>query len=745
MSRDHDAHSTKAAGGQEGFASPEPPDQRDNELVVDGPTAFPVDRRDFVKLTATGLLVLFAVDRAGAIQETERAQTTRQGYPTDLNAYVHVGADGRVTCFTGKVEMGQGPMTSLPQLVAEELDVPLASVDIVLGDTDLCPWDMGTFGSLSIRQFGPVFRQAAAEARGVLLQMAAERLQVPVDKLVVKAGVVSDASDPKKSVSYGQLTEGKKIERKLEGKPALKPVKSYTVVGTSAARRDAVEKVTGKAKYAGDIVPAAGALHARILRPPAHGATLGQVDPSAAEKLPGVKVLRDGDMVAVLHEHRDEADKALALVKAEWTRHDPPIDETNLFEHLVKDAPAPRTVSQGGSLPDGEKAATGGVFDQAYYDSYVAHAPMEPHSAVASVENGKVTVWVGTQTPFPVKNQLMQALRLPADKVRVITPYVGGGFGGKSASRQAVEAARLAVLTGKPVRVVFSREEEFFYDTFHPAAVIRLRSGLGAAGNIVMWDYAAYAAGERGAEQFYDVPNHRTTSAAGWGGGNPAGYHPFAVGPWRGPGANTNCFARESQIDVMAAKACIDPVEFRLKNLKDPRMIRVLNAAVKRFGWVSKAAPSGRGVGVACGIDAGTYVTLIAEVAVDKPTGRVQVKRVVCAQEMGVVANPEGALQQIEGCITMGLGYTLTEEVHFKGGQVLDKNFDSYELPRFSWLPRIEAVIVDAPEIASQGGGEPAIVPMGAVVANAIFDAAGARLFRMPMTPARIKAAIAKT
>jgi nicotinate dehydrogenase subunit B len=726
------------------------PDDRDNELVVDGPTTFPVDRRDFVKLTATGLLVLFAADRAGAVQETERVQTTRQGYPTDLNAYVHVGGDGRVTCFTGKIEMGQGAMTSLPQLVAEELDVPLDKVDIVMGDTDLCPWDMGTFGSLSVRQFGPILREAAARARAVLVEMAAEKLQVPADRLAVKAGVIADTADPKKSVSYGQLTEGKKIERKFEGKPALKPGTSYRVVGTSAPRRDAVEKVTGKAKYAGDIAPPGGVLHARLLRPPAHGATLGQVDTSAAEKVAGAKVVRDGDLVAVLHEHWDEADKALALVKAEWKRNDPAIDETNLFEHLVKDAPAARAVAQGGNLAEGEKAATGGIFEHAYHDSYVAHAPMEPHSAVAAVENGKVTVWAGTQTPFPLKNQIVQALRLPADKVRVITPFVGGGFGGKSASRQAVEAARLAVLTGKPVRVVFSREEEFFYDTFHPAAVIKLRSGLGSGSNIVMWDYAAYAAGERGSEHVYDIPNHRTTSAGGWGGGNPAGYHPFAVGPWRGPGANTNCFARESHVDIMAAKAGIDPVEFRLKNLKDPRMIRVLNAAARKFGWVGrprgarmKPDAQGRsvGVGVACGIDAGSYVTLMAEVAVDKSSGAVSVKRVVCAQEMGVVANPEGALQQIEGCITMGLGYALAEEVKFKGGQVLDKNFDSYSLPRFSWLPRIEAVIVDAPDIPAQGGGEPAIVPVGAVVANAIFDAVGARLFRMPMTPARVKEA----
>jgi len=710
-----------------------------DELVVDGPTTFPVSRRDFLKLTSTGVLVLMSAD-ALAGQETARPQTGRQGYPTDVNAYLHIGADNRVTCFVGKVELGQGAMTSLSQLLAEDLDVDLASVTIVCGDTDLCPWDMGTFGSLSIRSFGPVLRDAAAMARGVLLEMAAERFQAPVGALSVKAGVVTVAGDAAKKVTYGQLTEGRRIERTLAAKPAVKPVKAFTIVGTSAARRDAVDKVTGKAKYAGDIVPA-GALHARILRPPAHGAVLAEVDTSAAAKLPGVTVVRDGDLIAVLHEHRDEADRALALVKARFTRNDPPLDNATIFDHLVKNAPPEQRVAQGGD-PAGYAGPALETFERTYFDSYMAHAPMETHSAVAAIENGKVTVWAGTQTPFPVKNQLMQALRLPADQVRVITPYVGGGFGGKSASRQAVEAARLATLTGKPVRVVFSREEEFFYDTFRPAAVIKIASGLDGSRRIATWVYQVYAAGERGAAHFYDIPNHRTLVYGGWGGAGIPGFHPFAVGPWRAPGASTNAFARESHIDIMAAKAGMDPVEFRLKNLTDARMTRTLKAAAAKFGWTPKAAPSGRGVGVACGIDAGSYDTLMVEVAVDKATGRVTVARVVCAQDQGVVVNPEGSLQQIEGCITMGLGYTFSEEIRFKGGEVLDRNFDTYSLPRFSQVPRIDTVLIDAPDIPAQGCGEPAIVPLGAAVANAIYDAVGARLFHMPMTPARVKAAI---
>ena len=711
-----------------------------NELVVDGPATFPVTRRDFLKLTSTGVLVLFAADRAGALQEPARLPTGRQGYPTDLNAYLHIGADGHVTCFVGKVELGQGPMTSLSQLLAEDLDVALSSVDIVCGDTDLCPWDMGTFGSLSIRQFGPVLRAAAAEARGVLLAMAAERLGVPAGSLTVKDGIVTVAGDAAKTVTYGQLTEGKRIERTLDPKPPLKPVKAFTIVGTPAPRRDARDKVTGRAKYAGDIV-AAGALHARILRPPAHGAVMTQVDTSAAEAVPGVRVVRDGDMVAVLHEHRDQADRALALVKAQFTRNDPPVDNLTIYDHLVKNAPREQRAAEGGD-PDGYAGPALEVAEHTYFDCYRAHAPMEPHAAVAAVENGKVTVWAGTQTPFPVKNQVMQALKLPADKVRVITPYVGGGFGGKSASRQAVEAARLAMLVGRPVRVVFSREEEFFYDTFRPAAVIKIRSGFDAAKKIMTWVYQVYAAGDRGAAHFYDIPNHRTLVYGSWSGGGSAGYHPFAVGPWRAPGASTNAFARESHIDIMAAKAGADPVEFRLKNLADARMIRAVKAAAAKFGWTPKAVPSGRGVGVACGIDAGTYVAMMVEVAVDKATGAVQLKRVTCAQDEGVVVNPEGSLQQIEGCITMGLGYTFSEEVRFKGGEILDKNFDTYEITRFSQVPRIDIVLIDAPETPAQGCGEPAIVPLGAAVANAIFDACGARLFQLPMTPARVQAAM---
>ena len=293
------------------------------------------------------------------------------------------------------------------------------------------------------------------------------------------------------------------------------------------------------------------------------------------------------------------------------------------------------------------------------------------------------------------------------------------------------------------MQVCWSRAEEFFYDTFRPAAVVKIKSGITESGKAVLWDYSVYFAGERGSTLFYDVPHHRTAVCGEWGRGG--GAHPFATGPWRAPSNNTNTFARESHIDVMAAKAGMDPLEFRLKNLKDERMIRTLKAAADKFGWTPSITPSGRGVGIACGVDSGTYVSTMAEVEVDEETGKVRVKRVVCAQDMGIVVNPEGAKIQIEGCITMGLGYALTEELRFRGGEILTSNFNTYEIPRFSWVPEIETVLVKADEISPQGGGEPAIIVMGGVIANAVADATGARLFQLPMTPERVKAAIAKS
>jgi nicotinate dehydrogenase subunit B len=694
-----------------------------------------LSRREVLKALGGGITIFFCVGDSSVLE----AQRRGRSYPEDFNAYLRIGADGRVACFTGKIEMGQGVVTSLAQMLADEMDVSLESVDMVMGDTSVCPWDMGTFGSMTTRFFGPPLRAAGAEARRVLLELAAEHLKLPQERLGIENGLIFDRQQKDKCVTCGDLAKGKTIARRAKEKPALKKPSEFKVMNKSFTRRDAVEKVTGKAQYAGDI-RRPGMLYAKLLRPPAHGAKLRKVDTSAAEKIEGVTVVHEGDLIAALHKDPDQAAEAISKIQAEFDPSPSKLDDQNIFDHLLKSAKSGNGAPQGGNLEQGEKQAEI-LVEQTYLDGYKAHAAMETHTALAHVEGDKATVWISTQTPFPTKDQIARALDFPADNVRVITPFVGGGFGGKSAGGQSIEAARLSKITGKPVQVCWSREEEFFYDTFRPAAVVKIKSGLTKEGKAVLWDYAVYYAGSRGTDMFYDIANHRTEAVGGGFGGSPA--HPFATGAWRAPGNNTNSFARESQIDIMAAKVKMDPVEFRLKNMKNERAIRTLKAAAEKFGWKPAPAPSGRGLGVAVGIDSDTFVAEIAEVQVDKRTGRVQVKRVLCAQDMGLVINPEGATIQVEGCITMGLGYTLTEDIHFRNGMILDRNFDTYELPRFSALPKIETVLLDLTNEPAHGGGEPAIIVVGAVVANAIHDATGARLLQLPMTPERVRKAIA--
>jgi isoquinoline 1-oxidoreductase len=529
-----------------------------------------LNRRQFLEALGGGIFIFFSLDTLPA---QERRPPGFQELPTDFNGFLRIGPDGRVRCFTGKIEMGQGVVNSLAQMLAEELDVPLMSVDMVMGDTDLCPWDMGTFGSRTTRFFGPPLRQAAAEARAVLIDLASEHLRVGKERLVINDGVVRDRNDNKKQVTYGRLAQGKRIERHLQRKPPLKRVSEFKVIGRPGPRKDAVEKVTGKAQYAGDIrLP--GMLYASILRPPAHGARLKSVDTSGLDGDKEAKLVRDGDLIAVVHPQPDGAEKALSRIKAEWDVPKSDLDGKTIYAHLLRVAPEGQVVSEGGDLKEGESLAKT-TYDATYYDHYMAHATMETHTALANPEGDRMTAWVSTQRPFGAKEEIARTLGIPSEKVRVITPFVGGGFGGKSANRQAVEAARLSKLTGKPVQVAWSRKEEFFYDTFRPAAIAKVRSGVDDANRITMWGYSAYFSGPRDAEQIYAIPHHRELSHGHYTG--IPGAHPFSTGAWRAPGANFNVFARECHIDTMAAKLGLDPVEFRLKNLSDKRMLRVLS------------------------------------------------------------------------------------------------------------------------------------------------------------------------
>ncbi len=688
-----------------------------------------MSRRSFLKHFGGGVIIAVALSDFELLEGA-----VNQQYPTDFNAYLRVGEDGRVYCYTGKIEMGQGVITSLAQMMAEELDVALSDVDMVMGDTNLCPYDRGTWGSQTTRMFGPALRSAAAGARAVLLQLAAEQMKISVNMLKVNEGIVYEANNKNNKVSYAELTKGAKIVKSLEGKPKLKDPKDFKIIGRSFLRTDSLEKVTGKAQYAGDIrIP--GMVYAKILRPPAHGAKITNLDLSAVENSQEVELIREGELVAVLHEDPEIAEKYLGNIKAQYEVPKSELNEKTIFDHLITVAPEGSVISKGGDLEKGKKDSEE-WFEKKYLDGYVAHATIEPHTALAVMEDEKMKVWASTQNPFGLKSSIAKDLNLKDANVQVLQVFIGGGFGGKSSNGQAMEAARLAKISGKPVMVAWTRREEFFNDTFRPAAVVTINSGCKRNGQITQWDYGVYFAGQRGAQHFYDIPNHKTVAFnSGW---TARGAHPFATGAWRAPSNNTNTFARESQINMMAEKIGIDPVEFRLKNLKDPRMIRTLKAAIDKFGWTSNKSPSGKGWGVACGVDAGSYVTLMAKVNVDKTTGKVDVERVVVAQDMGLVINPQGATIQAEGCVTMGLGYALTEDIQFTGGEIHNRNFDSYEIPRFSWTPKIETVLLDLPNEPAQGGGEPAIICMGALIANAIYDAIGVRMFQMPMTPDRI-------
>lgn len=699
---------------------------------------FLIQRRDFLKYLGGGILIIFTP--LESCRNISKPSNVSESLPDDFNAFLHIDENGTVSCFTGKVEMGQGPLIALAQMMADELDVSFEKVKMVMGDTDLCPWDEGTWGSTSIREFGPEMRKAAAEAREVLLQLAADHLKVPVSQLEVNEGIVTDKLDNRRTVSYAQLTKGKKIVKHLSEKPKLKESSEFKIIGKPYYRVDAMKKVTGEAKYTGDIkIPEM--LFARIVRPPSYGAKLLSADTTEAEKIEGIKVVRDDDLVALLHENRDTVDEAITKVKAEFSEIELNVDDKTVFDHYLKSATKADIVNGKGDISTGEKRSDK-VIESVFYDGYVAHAPIEPHTAAAKIEGDKITVWASAQTPFLVRSAIAEKLNISAEKVRVIVPFVGGAFGGKGDNPQAVEAARLTNLTKKPVMVAWTREEEFFYDTLRSAAINKVRSGIDKNGKITFWDFTVYCAGDRGSDTIYDVPDQRTT-AYDQGPDDPQ-VHPFAIGPWRAPGNSNNTYAREMQICMMAAKAGMDPLEFRLKNLKDEKMIAVLKAVADKFGYIPARAPSGRGYGIACGTDVDTWVALMAEIRVDNATGQIQVVRVSCAQDMGLCVNPQGTLLQIEGCITMGLGYALTEELKFEGTRMLTRNYDTYEIPKFSWVPEINAVILDRMDQPPHGGGEPAIICVGAAIASAVFDATGAILYQMPMTPARVLEALKK-
>lgn len=691
------------------------------------------DRRGFLKNLGGGVIVVFSFSQMSFLTG---CKTGDGNDIPDFNAYLRVKEDGRVDCFSGKIEMGQGVNTSLAQVLADELEISIDKVDMIMGDTELCPHDDGTWGSMTTRFHDPQIRAAAAEAREVLKKLAAGKLGIPVAQLKVENGVIFAETDRNKNVTYAELTKGQKIIQTISEKPALKKPGEFKIIGNSHLRLDAVQKVTGKALYSADIrLP--GLLYAKILRPPAHGSKLVSVDTNAAEAIQGTKVLREDDFIVVLHPSPEIADRAVTAIKAEWEKPVSKADNETIFGHILKTATESNVSHEGGNTETGKKESDI-LFEYEYHDGYKAHASIETHAATAVFKDGKLTMWASSQTPFGTREDVAGLLKVPKEQVHLKQIFLGGGFGGKIYNQQANEAARIAKMAeGTPIQLMWSRKEEFMYDRFRPAAVIKINSGITNDGIIKFWDFNTFCAGDRGTELFYGIPNHKTTTL------DKSDVHPFGTGAWRAPGNSTNTFARESQIDIMAHKIGMDPLEFRLKNMSDKRAENSLKLAAAKFGWTTEKPPKGTGRGIAVGTDAGTLVTVIVEVTVDSVTGKIKVNRAVVGQDMGQVINPEGTIIQAEGCVNMGLGYTLTEDVEFDWGEVKTTNFGNYNLPLFSTIPPIiETSFADAQDQPPQGGGEPAIICMGGAVANAVFEACGARVFRLPITPERVLAAM---
>ena len=637
---------------------------------------------------------------------------------------------GHATAFSGKVEYGQGIRSGFPLAIADELDVPLASVQLILGDTDLVPYDTGTTGSVSTREVGTQLRRAAAIARRALIAVAAERWAVDAASLATSEGQVFQTDDPSKTVSYAELLQGQNLQLGIPEDTTTKDPEEFLLMGKDAPRTDALARVTGQAKYSQDIV-VPGMLHGKVLRPPSYGARLQQLDISGAERVPGLAmVVQEDDLVAVLCDREDTAENALDAIRARW-QEDPELPSDSDLQDLLKEkARQPVILREEGSPAAGFDQADH-VLESQYFVPYVANAPMEPCAALASWDDGNLTVWSGDRSPFAVRDELAQAFEMSKDRVRVIAPEIGGSFGTKGSYGVAYEAARLSRISRRPVRVAHSRAEEFMWGTVRPAAFFEIRSGFQADGKIVAWEYTAYHTGDRpnrgqrGADTPYNTPNVRITVADS--------ESPLRTGSYRSLGCAANHFAREVHIDEIAATLKLDPVELRLMNLSHPRLRTVLEQAVDRFGWESPGPGGSVGHGVALGYDAGSYVAECVELSVERRAAKLQ--RVVAGIDCGMVVNPEGVRNQVEGSIIMGMGTALREAVEFDAGRLLNSAFSRYRVPRIADAPQIEVVLAGDPATQSTGAGEPGIVPIAAAIANAVYDATGSRIRSLPIVP----------
>jgi nicotinate dehydrogenase subunit B len=744
-------------------------------------------RRSFLK-TSGALIVGFS---AGSLVVT-RAQGPLAGSPAmnQLDSWVAIAADGSITAFSGKEELGQGISTAQTQLVAEELSVPFNRVKLIYCDTALTPDQAHTSGSQShpTNFNNGNLAQAGATARETLFSMASQRLGVPVDQLTASDGVINSGS---KRVTYGQLVEGKKFNRALDSKAKRKPASQWTVLGKPVPRPDLPDLVTGKFEFVHNVrLP--GMLHGRVVRPPSVGATVASVDEESVKGMPGlVKVVIRKNFVGVVAVKPWQAIQAAARLKVTWNPGPVLPDQTTFYDSLRKQ-PARDTLMVDSGDVGAKLSAAPTLLKATYLHPYQMHGSMGSSCAVADVQGEKAVIYSATQAVWYQKNTSAMILGLKPENIRVIFRRGSGCYGCNGADTVTYDAALLSQAAGKPVRVQLTRKEEMAFENYGNAFVIDQRASLDPSGNITAWDHESWSPGLGGRPGTNTPGNVITGLLLGF---QPAAFAPrspapapgafnnnsngvpsylaratgtvqsgrvlthtlesrFWTGPLRSPSRLQNTFAHESFMDELAAKAKADPVEFRLRHLRDARLKEVLQAAAKTATWETRPSPKpgnrksgvASGRGAACVLYEGDngYTALVAEIEVNQDTGKMVVKRMVAASDVGPISNPDGLRNQVEGGALQGLSRALGEEVTWDTEKITSVDWRTYHsLPLGFEVPKIEAVLINRTEGEVMGAGETSITLVAAAIGNAIFDATGARIRQVPFTAERVKAALA--
>lgn len=707
--------------------SPQGPGSSDDDSLVERVDYdFGLSRRSFVKGLGAGLLISLHFPALAQ----ENGPRGRGGFlgtgPANLAARIHLGQDGTITVLVGKVEGGQGARAELSQAAAEELGVPVGQVQMILADTGAVPNDGMTAGSGTTPRTVPAVRRGAAMARNLLIAYASTQWKVEPVQVAMRDGKAVHAGS-QRSVTYAELAASsetaKLFQQAIPQDVELKPVQEWKVMGTPVLRPNARDIVTGAHKYPSDI-SRPGMLYGKILRAPAYGAKLLSVDLTPAKAMKDIIAVQDDQFVGVAAPNSSGAEAALAAISgtAKWATPPPQPSSKDLFEYLQQNAE--------GGVPQNPFANDPGqskIVSRTYRVPYIQHAPLEPRAAVAEWSDGHLTVWTGSQNPFGIRSELARAFHLPTDNVRVVIPDFGGAFGGKHTGEYAVEAARLARSANKPVWLRWTREEEFTWAYFRPAAAILAEAELDQQGKIATWYFININSGPNAVDTPYTVDKKDCRYVPS--------KPPLRHGSYRGLAATANNFARETFMDELAAAAGADPLEFRLAHLQDARLRAVLVKAAKEFQWQERARQkdSNVGVGLACGTEKGSYVAACVEVALDHRQNTIQVRRLSEAFECGAIVNPANLLSQVQGAITMGLGAALREEIQFENGKILNASFGKYLVPRFGDVPELDIQLVDRPDLPSAGAGETPIIAVAPAIANAVFRATGTSIQALPV------------